>query len=242
MLIAAAVCPHPPLLIPAVTGTGTDEGHPVAAELTRLRAACDAAVDAVCGAGPQIVVAVGAVGPTLRDFGVPSDIGVGPPTLSLPQIIARWLIRRWLTARDGQWAGVQPTLLLQGVAADATPAECLRLGAELAGLKPRVAMLVMGDGPGCRARGIEGAADPAADRYDAQVTHAFASADPAALAALDPAEADDLFAVGRAPWQVLAGAAQGAAYQARLHYAAAPFEVSYYVASWRRPSEAEAAD
>ena len=41
MLIAAAVCPHPPLLVPEVTGAQDPGAHdPGARELGRLRAAC----------------------------------------------------------------------------------------------------------------------------------------------------------------------------------------------------------
>ena len=39
---------------------------------------------------------------------------------------------------------------------------------------------------------------------------------------------------GRAAWQVLAGAASAGAFTADLRYAAAPFEVSYYVTTWMR--------
>ena len=47
MLIAAAVCPHPPLLVPEVTGTA-DPGD---RELRRLRAACREAVAVLLGDG-----------------------------------------------------------------------------------------------------------------------------------------------------------------------------------------------
>jgi hypothetical protein len=43
---------------------------------------------------------------------------------------------------------------------------------------------------------------------------------------------------GRAAWQVLAGAASAGAFTADLRYAAAPFEVSYYVATWVRAHRA----
>jgi len=96
----------------------------------------------------------------------------------------------------------------------------------------------MGDGPGRRARGVPGAADPGADRYDDQVTAALAAADPGALAALEPGYDEELFVAGRAAWQVLAGAAARGAFTADLHYAAAPLEVSYYVATWVRAHQA----
>jgi hypothetical protein len=66
------------------------------------------------------------------------------------------------------------------------------------------------------------------------VTAALAAADPGALAALDPGRDQELFVAGRAAWQVLAGAASAGAFTADLRYAAAPFEVSYYVATWVR--------
>jgi hypothetical protein len=92
----------------------------------------------------------------------------------------------------------------------------------------------MGDGPGRRARGVPGATDPEADRYDDQVSAALAAADPGALAALDPRHDQGLFVAGRAAWQVLAGAAAAGVFAADLRYTAAPFEVSYYVATWMR--------
>ena len=66
------------------------------------------------------------------------------------------------------------------------------------------------------------------------MTAALAAADPGALAALDPRRDEELVVAGRAAWQVLAGAASSGAFAADLRYAAAPFEVSYYVATWVR--------
>ena len=92
----------------------------------------------------------------------------------------------------------------------------MSLGEKLAALAPRVALLVMGDGPGRRARGVPGAADPEADHYDDQVSAALAAADPGALAGLDPRHDQELFVAGRAAWQVLAGAASAGAFTADL--------------------------
>ena len=93
----------------------------------------------------------------------------------------------------------------------------------------------MGDGPARRARAAPGAADPEADRYDDRVAGALAAADPGALAALDPRQDGPLEVAGRAAWQVLAGAAGQGAFDAELRYRGVSFEVSYVVASWRRP-------
>ena len=141
--------------------------------------------------------------------------------------MGKWLLSRAAPTRP-------PRTTWWGIAPDAPPAECLRLGEKLARLAPRVALLAMGDGPGRRARAAPDAADPEADRYDDQVASALAAADPAALAALDPRQDRPLVIAGRAAWQVLAGAAGQDAFDAELRYRGVPFEVSYFVASWRR--------
>ena len=148
------------------------------------------------------------------------------PFLPLSLTIGKWLLAGVVPPR--------PPVTWQGIASGTATADCLSLGEKLAALAPRVALLAMGDGPGRRARGVPGAMDPAADGYDRQVTAALAAADPGALAALDPGRDQELFVAGRAAWQVLAGAASAGAFTADLRYAAAPFEVSYYVATWVR--------
>jgi hypothetical protein len=231
MLIAAAVCPHPPLLVPEATGAS----DPAVRELRQLREACRDAVAVLIGAAPDLLVVTGGAGQTteyppgpggsLRDFGVPFTVGADP-VLPLSLTIGKWLLAGVVPPR--------PPVTWQGIAAGMATADCLSLGEKLAALAPRVALLAMGDGPGRRARGVPGATDPGADGYDRQVTAALAAADPGALAALDPGRDQELFVAGRAAWQVLAGAASAGAFTADLRYAAAPFEVSYYVATWVR--------
>ena len=162
---------------------------------------------------------------SLRDFAVPFTVGA-EPVLPLSLTIGKWLLAGAVPP--------SPPVTWQGIASGAATADCLSLGEKLAALAPRVALLAMGDGPGRRARGVPGATDPEADRYDDQVSAALAAADPGALAALDPRHDQELFVAGRAAWQVLAGAASAGAFTADLRYTAAPFEVSYYVATWVR--------
>jgi hypothetical protein len=227
-LTAAAVCPHPPLLIPVAAGGTEGQGD---TELVRLRLACIAAVNALTDSGPELIVIVGgdrhtagyppdAAG-TLAGFGVPFTIGSGDPVLPLSLTIGRWLLPGGRAA-------------LQGVASGLSPAACLDLGKQIAERASAVAILAMGDGPARRARQAPGATDPEADHYDEQVAAAMARASAADLAGLDPAEDADLLVAGRAAWQVLAGAAQASAtgFEGNLRYAGAPFEVSYFVASW----------
>jgi hypothetical protein len=250
MLIAAAVCPHPPLLIPEATG----RSGPGEEELDRLRTACRQAVAALRGAAADVIVVVGGAERTrdypsdepgsLRAFCVPfpaSDDRRGAANsavLPLSLTIGRWLLTR--PPIGGTAPGGELGAVWWGIAADAPTGECLELGEKIAALAPRVALLVMGDGPGRRARGAPGARDVAADRYDAEVAAALAAPDPCALAALDPARDDGLFIAGRAAWQVLAGAAGQDRFDATLDYASAPFEVTYFVATWRGRAAARA--
>jgi hypothetical protein len=225
-----------------------------AEELDRLRAACGAVVAILLASRPDLLVIVGGAARTadyppeaaggLRAYGVPFGAGSGEQILPLSLTIGRWLLNRaGGAATPAAPAGATPAVLLRAVAFDAPPGDCAGLGARTSVLAERVAMLVMGDGPGRRARGAPDKPDDDADRFDAEVVKALADADTETLAALDPARAQVLFAAGRAAWQVLAGAAKPAAVLAgaakpaavdgAVYYAAAPFAVSYYVASWR---------
>lgn len=219
-LVAAAVCPFPPLLVPGVGAGAT-------AELDDLRAACDAAVAELLAAKPDRISTIGA-GPE------PSGAEVGRPDLPLSQAIGVWLLARHGLA-ESPAAG-------QIVSADTPPAECARLGSSYAAEARRVALLVLGDGTACRSPRAPGYLDPRAEPYDAAVAQALAEADPEAVLALDPDLAQDLRCAGRAPWQVLAGAvvADGRRWRGRLYYDDAPYGVAYFVATWH-PSDDGAA-
>jgi hypothetical protein len=239
VLVAAAVCPHPPLLVPEAMGAAGQRGN----GMSEVLAACDAAVAGLAAAEPDVIVAVGGAAASavydgsaagsLREYGVGYAVGTGEPVLPLSLTVGSWLLRRaGLATRDGPAVRPGGGLWLQAVARATPVPECLRLGGRIARQAPRVAMLVMGDGPARRAVGPEGAADPAADSYDAEVAAALAEADPARLARLAPPLDDELMVAGRAAWQVLAGAVDGQKLRGRLRCAVVRYEVSYLVASW----------
>ncbi|MCC3769486.1 class III extradiol dioxygenase subunit B-like domain-containing protein [Streptomyces sp. UNOC14_S4] len=235
MLVAAAVCPCPPLLVPEVASGA-------ASELDALRAACLDAVAVLAAARPDRLVVVGPAGPadqghhpqgaagTFRGFGVDLDVrlGDGQPAGErvLPQslTVAAWLLGRtgWATAPVeglgiGEWAGAE---------------ECLETGRGLAARGDRVALLAMGDGSACRTLKAPGYLDDRAEGFDAATARALGAADTGALAALDEDLARQLQAAGRAPWQVLAGAAEGAGLRGALLHDEAPYGVGYFVAAW----------
>src|SRR5215472_366907 len=101
MLIAAAVCPHPPLLIPAAIGAAASDPPPA---LGAVRDACEVAVRALTVAGPDLIAVVGG-GPagreyeagaagSLGEYGIPVTVGEGEPVLPLSLTVGRWLLDR----------------------------------------------------------------------------------------------------------------------------------------------------
>ncbi|MET9679056.1 class III extradiol dioxygenase subunit B-like domain-containing protein [Streptomyces coeruleorubidus] len=239
MLVAAAVCPCPPLLVPGVAAGA-------APELDAVRAACTDALGVLAAARPGRLVVVGPVestGPetypegtqgSFRGFGVDLDVRLGqgdggPPAaqqLRLPYSLA---VAAWLLERTG-WSDAPVEGL--GVGDRFAPERCARTGRELATRAERVALLVMGDASACRTLKAPGYLDERAAPFDAEVARALGTADMAALATLDTELARELKASGRAPWQVLAGAAEGADLGGSLLYEDAPYGVGYIVATW----------
>ncbi|MFE9740213.1 class III extradiol dioxygenase subunit B-like domain-containing protein [Streptomyces sp. NPDC006477] len=241
MLVAAAVCPCPPLLVPEVA-TGA------APELDAARTACADAVGLLAAARPDRLYVVGPAPDgahgafpagttgTFAGFGVDHAVRLGPtpaedgPTPGgdrpLPTSLA---VGAWLLDRAG-WADAP----IEGLGVDegATPSVCAGIGRGLADSAGRVALLVMGDGSACRTVKAPGYLDERAAGFDAEAARALGTADVAALLALDPELAYELKAAGRAPWQVLAGAAEGAGLEGRLLFEDAPYGVGYFVAAW----------
>ncbi|MEU7719653.1 class III extradiol dioxygenase subunit B-like domain-containing protein [Streptomyces tibetensis] len=236
MLVAAAVCPCPPLLVPEVAAGA-------APELDAARAACTDALDALAAARPGRLVVVGPVGGagpqnypagtagSFRGFGVDLDVRLGAAEgadteARLPYSLG---VAAWLLERTG-WSDAPVEGF--GVGESCPSEQCLRSGRELAALDERVALLVMGDASACRTLKAPGYLDERAAPFDAQLARALGAADLAALTSLDTGLAHDLKVSGRAPWQVLAGAAEGADLCGSLLYEDAPYGVGYVVAVW----------
>ncbi|MER7440894.1 class III extradiol dioxygenase subunit B-like domain-containing protein [Micromonospora avicenniae] len=234
-LVAAAVCPHPPLLVPEVAGAA-------AAELDPLRAACDVALTRLLAAGPEAILLVGS-GPETRSFGS-ADYGslrgygldrtvplwktgrAGADVLPLSLTVGAWLVGR---------TGTPLPRFAAAIADQAVPADCEDMGVQLVErADARMALLVLGDGSACRGQQAPGYDDPRAQAYDESVATALATADAGALLGLDPVLSAELKVAGRAPWQVLAGAvrAAGGDWRGELQYAEAPYGVAYFVAGW----------
>lgn len=208
MIVAAALCPHPPLLLPGAAGA--------AEVLPDLVQACGRAVRWLVDQAPDEVVVAGADGDPLW----PDAAGRRALPLSLAVGV------HLLTASG--WDG--PTRL-RAVPPDGSAEECAALGAGLGGVAARVALLVTGDGSARRGPRAPGFVDGRAGPFDDAVLAAVRDGDAAALLALDVDLARELLVAGRPAWQALAGAVP----QPRstdVLYADDPFGVRYVVAMW----------
>jgi hypothetical protein len=225
VLIAAAVCPHPPVLFPEVA-------QGAAAELDPLRAACDRAVALLVKSGADRLHVVGRgdserrhgsdAGGDLTAYGVDVRVGPAPGVLGLAATVGRRLAERAGTVPDGYLE----------LPADTTPERAVELGRELAGEAERVALLVMGDGSARRDEHSPGYVDERAVPYDDAVAEALARADAPYLAGLTVDTARELMVAGRPAWQVLAGATEGAPFEGETIAYEAPYGVGYLVATW----------
>jgi hypothetical protein len=244
MLVAAAVLPHPPLLVPEVAAGAADE-------LVGLRAACRKAIDTVLESDLQRVVVVGGgavratFGPgargSLAGFGVPVEVCVpgaaptGEVVLPLSATIGCWMLHD--VRSDPGPTGCSVTVEVVG--SDTSPQGAGELGAELVASADRMGLLVMGDGSAALSPKAPGYVVEGATEWQRRVDHALGSADVDAVAALSADDADRYLAMGRAAWQVLAGAVRAGegpdtTWRSTLLAAEAPYGVGYTVAAWER--------
>lgn len=234
MITRLAIVPHPPILVPEVAAGA-------AGETGELRDACLVATRALAsgcrrwlavGAGtPELVATAG----TMRGFGADVTVALTPePAVPRADLPLSLLVAGWLRAQ------VAPDLVVSAapVAPGTTPADCARMGRELAagpagGSEP-VGLLVLGDGAATHTIRAPGYFDPRAEDFDARVAAALGAPDIGALLGLDATLSVELKAAGREAWQVGAAAAQASAarWRGELLHSAAPYGVAYHVALW----------
>jgi hypothetical protein len=239
VLVAAAVCPHPPILVPRLAAGA-------ASELDDLRAACAEAIAALLAAEPNRLAVAGggravegsARGGSLRPYGIEEHVGAAADdSLPLSLTIGAWLLEQVDCALPVEYVGF---------ADDVGPQECAdRLAAIVAG-DTRTAVLVMADLSAKLTEASPGYLDERAPGFDRAVVRAIEETDAGALLAVDGHLAAELWCSGASALWGLAGAAQGVepgSLTARILYDAAPYGVGYVVATWgRRLSQAVGSD
>jgi hypothetical protein len=245
VLVAAAVCPAGPVLVPEVA-------QGAAGELDGCRDACHDVIATMLAQRADVVVVVGAGSATrehpagtpgsLAPVGVALSVRLGTSpggdlagggrvgddgVASLPLSLA---LGAWLLAPHTAVARLQVTGL--ETATDEPVASCLDLGRGVADMAGRVALLVIADGTARRGPAAPGYTDERSAAVDEAWTDALAAGRPDELTALDADLADALMMVGRAPLQVLAGAADARQWRGALVWQGDPYGVQYAVASW----------
>jgi hypothetical protein len=252
--VAAALLPHPPLLVPELAGSA-------AAELDPLRAACRQALEEVlAAAGTAILIGGGPVwgvpGPTARgsfrpygadvevtlpiprDHGTLLDLDLAglPKPASLAELPLSLAVAAYLLA------DLRPPparLVAATVPTDLGPGAAAAVGRRLVtGERGQeaVGLVVMADLSACRTDRAPLAFRPEAAGLDASIAAAFREGRPGRLLEVDPGQAAGLGVAGRAPLQVMAGALDGAPrLRGRVLYEDAPYGVGYLVALLTAP-------
>jgi len=162
MLIAGAVCPHPPLLIPAALGSAASDPP---AELRKVAGAAGQAVSGLAGGRPDLIVVVGGgaaereygadASGGLHAFGVGVTVGPGEPVLPLSLTVGRWLLERAGILARGE--APDPGAGLAGTGAGLPGETAGSLPGELAGPPGEQAGIPGGAGVPGEGAGIAGA-------------------------------------------------------------------------------------
>ncbi|MEI6251712.1 MAG: hypothetical protein WCP30_02800 [Mycobacteriaceae bacterium] len=225
MLAAIALTPSAPVLVPELAGAA-------AGEVADFSAAARAAAATL----PQRWVAIG-VGPadqvfepdtrgTFAGYGV--DLPVALSAQASPRISALplcALLAGWLRGQANPQAVLQVRVYPGDLDADAALARGRQLRAAIDAASDPVGVLVVADGAHTLTQSAPGGYDPASEAVQAELDHALANGDAAALTQL----ADGI--VGRVAYQVLAGLAPRPAAAVELARGA-PYGVGYFVGTW----------
>ncbi len=224
MISAAALVPHPPLLLRELGGLQD--------QVADLRTAARSAVRDLVEGRDRVVVVGGAdsagpwtgdARPDVRRFGT-----TGARTASgLPLSLA---VGTRLLDEAG-WTG---PVELVAAAWDAADREVDGLAEDLAGRPDGTALLLLGEGSTRRGDAAPGYLDERAFPFDDAVAKALADGDACALRDLDVLLAEELMVLGSTSLRVLGALAvqQGSRPRARLTYRDDPFGVTYLVATW----------
>jgi hypothetical protein len=212
--VAAAVLPHPPLLVPELAGAA-------APELAPLRAACHEALSTVVAAadltiligdGPVWAVPVTSAPGSFRPYGADVDVALpilvdlDLPALPPPAQLSDLPLSLAVAAHLLEDLDPPPARLFAAtVPRSLGPLAAAAIGRTLSTIA-RFGLVVMADLSARRTERAPGAFHPDAADFDARVADAFRTGTPQRLLTLDPAQSADLLVTGRAPLQVLAGA------------------------------------
>ncbi len=231
-IVAAAFCPQPPLLVPALAA-----GEAVAARapaVAAVRWLCAQPVDhiVVLGAGGAAQVFPPGAAGRLAGFGVdvsprlPGGPAPAADPLPLSLTVGAWLLGEvdCRSSAAGISCDQNGSVPCWPAAGEASPTA--------------TGLLVMGDGSARRTEKAPGWLDGRAADYDAGVSAALAAGDPASLAlAANPPLGAQLLAAGAPAWLAASRLLSGGQWSAGVSYDEAPYGVGYLVATWSSRDE-----
>jgi hypothetical protein len=225
VILAAALCPHPPLLFRELTGQ-----QDAAAE---LRKACVSVIQAATATTPDRVVVVGAAG-TARVWSPSTAVDVRRFGSSGPRQPTGLPLSLGVGARLLAEAGWQGPVELVSVEFDAKTADVEALAADLVAREERVVLVALGDGSTRRGEKAPGFLDERAFGFDDETGRALREGDAPALLDMDAGLAHELMVHGRAAFQVLGAVAlaQGSTPRPTMAFQDDPFGVMYFVCLW----------
>ena len=230
MIVAAAFCPHPPVLVP-------DVAQAAAPELADLRAACRTAIQrialpgrqlAIIGAGERSAWFTPGTRGSLAGYGVDLEVSLGSELtgqieLPLSLTVGAWLLHDAL-GRDA----VADAICVGPDWWDRDPFDLGVFDRE------DFVLLVMGDGSARRSTAAPGYLDDRAAAFDADVVAAMRSGNGLSLleAYVDPDTGAELLAAGVPVWNAVGSLLGDLTFDAEVLYDAAPYGVGYVVATW----------
>jgi len=208
VIVAAALVPQAPLMLPGLTG----RGDPV----FEMRSVAADVVGELVRADPEEIVLLASGS---RSGGLPVRDRLG---------LHRWAVGAGTDRRDGVQSAADDVPLPFAVGTTLLDAAgwrgprrwhqvgwhdagstALAVGSGLAATSGRVGLLVLGDGSARRTVKAPGHLDERADGFDAALLDALRR-EPHRLVDADPATASELMVTGLPAWQALAGALAGA--------------------------------
>ena len=225
MIVAAALVPHPPLLLRELGGLQDS--------VPELRRVARDAVRAVVQDADRVVLVGAEDQKASWSMGWPARVrGFGPSTPSVAQTAVPLSLGIGIRLlEEAGWSGPAGQMALGW---DESDDDVDGVADDLCVGPDRTALVVLGDGSARRGETAPGYLDPRAFAFDDAVADALASGDAASLRDLDVELASDLMVLGRTAFRVLGAVAlrQGGPASARLWHRDDPFGVSYFVATW----------
>lgn len=225
VLVAVAIVPSAPVLVPELAGTAATETADLRAAVLRAAAALPERWVAL-GVGPDDQTFDSAAG-TFAGYGVDVGVQLSPDAGAVTELPLCALIAGWLRGQVRPEGGIQVR-----VSPAALPvAEGLNRGrdlrAELDSAADPVGVLVVADGCHTLTPAAPGGHDPASVAVQARLDEALAGGDTSVLQTLPET------VVGRAAFAVLAGLTEHGPHGAEEYYRGAPFGVGYYAGVWQ---------